>query len=156
MRATSEGKKLMLRLQDIRNRKAELEVVERSVEFELRELLRAAPDKKFEYEDLSAMYIQSSKVRYELDKLEETFPRDVLKQLVDEEYVVDKKAMRELFSEYPKMKNRIGKTLKKVASVNNKKVEAAHATGIVSLEELKKCCTIQMTEYTRMVRKDKA
>lgn len=155
MKANKQGRQLMLRLQDIRERKAELEIAEKAVEFELRELLRSLPDHKFEYDDLIATYVQSNRITYNVDELKATFPKEVFKQLVDEEFVVDKGAMRDLLEEHPDLRQQIGSALKRVVAANPKKIEAAHANGIVELEELKKCCTIQTSEYTRMVKKAK-
>lgn len=146
----------MQNLMGIRKQKEQLEIAERVVEFELRTLLKGSSDKKYEFGDLVATYVEATRVSYDLEKLKLALPKSVFKQIVDIEYVVNKAAMRELLEDHPKLRKHIAPTLKQIVAVNKSKIEAAHSKGIVSLEDLKECCTIQTSEYTRMSQKERS
>ena len=156
MRANKRARDLLSQLNDIKRQMANLEVAKSGVEFELREMARQAPDKRLETSDQVVTYVQSTRVTYNLDTMRAELSKEVLKSLVDEEYVVDKVVMRELLDDYPKLRSIIKPALKKVVAVNQKKVEEAHAKGIVSTEELRKCSTVQTSEYIRTSAKEKS
>ena len=145
----------MEKLAEVKKQKEQLNIVESTLELELRELVKASPDRKYETKDMVATYVESSRISYSVDEMRRVFPKDVFRKLVDVEYVVDRAAMSDLLDDHPKLRKHIKPTLKQVVAANKAKIEAAHDKGIVSLEELKQCCTIQTTEYTRMTRKDR-
>lgn len=145
----------MGKLAEVKKQKEQLNIVESTLELELRELVKASPDRKYETKDMVATYVESSRISYSVDEMRRVFPKDVFRKLVDVEYVVDRAAMSDLLDDHPKLRKHIKPTLKQVVAANKAKIEAAHDKGIVSLEELKQCCTIQTTEYTRMTRKDR-
>lgn len=155
MKAPKRARELMSRLSEIRGQKEQLSIVEKTLEFELRELVKAAPERKYETKDMVATYVESTRISYSVDEMRKVFPKEVFRKLVDIEYVVDRAAMSDLLEDHPKLRKHIRPTLKQVVAANKAKIEAAHDKGIVSLEELKRCCTIQTTEYTRMTRKDR-
>lgn len=145
----------MEKLAEVKKQKEQLNIVESTLELELRELVKASPDRKYETKDMVATYVESSRISYSVDEMRRVFPKDVFRKLVDVEYVVDRAAMSDLLDDHPKLRKHIKPTLRQVVAANKAKIEAAHDKGIVSLEELKQCCTIQTTEYTRMTRKDR-
>lgn len=156
MKAIKKVSDLMDQFDAIKKQIASLETVKRVLEFDLLEAARLSPDKKLENKTHIATYVQASRVSYDIDQMNLELPRDVVKQLVDVEYVVDKAAMRELFEDHPEVKKLVIRALKKVVAVNNKKVEEAHSNGIVSVEELRKCSKVQTSEYIKMYQKGKS
>lgn len=156
MKANKRAKELISQFNDIRRQMDNLEAARKNVEFELREMARQAPDKRLETEEQIVTYVQSTRVVYNLDIMKAELSKEVVKALVDEEYVVDKAILRELFEDHPRLKEIIRPALKKVVAVNNTKVEEAHAKGIVSTEELRKCSTVQTSEYIKTSTKAKS
>lgn len=146
---------LMHKLSEARKRIEELELLESSIKKRLTELLRDTKDQKLEDGELSASYVQATKIVYNIEEMQEVFKPSVLKRLVDIEYTVDKAAMREFLEDHPEFKGQIAAALQKKLMPNVEKIEAAYERRLISTEEIRKCSKITTVEYTRMTEKGK-
>lgn len=97
--------------------------------------------------DECTVYVQErTTVEYDVDKLQETFPKEITKQFIEKEYIANWERLVEYFKEHGVPASEIKQFFTVKKTVNKDKLSKLYDHGTISVTDMEGCYTAKVTK----------
>lgn len=105
--------------------------------------------------DYSITLVEKTALKFDIEKMEKVFSKDIMKQITVKDYSIDKEKMRNLFKKYPMMKKEFMEVLVVNKKVDSDKVENMLLKGQIKREKILPCVSVGGSSFLKLNIKEK-
>jgi hypothetical protein len=157
MKAPKEAAFLMLEKEKLARQTKKIKERNDEINAKLAKLFKDAGDDEFELEDgygiLRVKLSERDVVKYDVELLRATFSDSTYKQLIEKHIEVDRAELRAVFEDHPGLKKLLRPVFIITDEASESKIQIAYQKGLVTVKQLKKCCTASTQCQLRVTRK---